>query len=166
MTDRRVPPEDQRAPSQDRRVPPEPGSLAQEAALLAAAVREWLGAHGGPTDAAGPAGPAGEEWAGDEPAADAFHGPPWTVPPGATLCTGCPLCRLLATVAGSRADVMSHLFDAAASLAAAARSAWPPADFPRSADSPGPAARPAPERHPTDRPRADRDRVQRIDISE
>lgn len=158
--------------------PPEPGSLAQEAALLAAAVREWLGAHGGPTDAAAGgwesfftaesaanAGePAGAASAADDPgpAVGAFHGPPWTVPPGATLCTGCPLCRLLATVAGSRAEVMTHLLSAAASLAAAARAAWPPAD----GAFPGPAASPAPPRQPTQRTRPDHDRVQRIDISE
>jgi hypothetical protein len=155
--------------------PPEPGSLAQEAALLAAAVREWLGAHGGPTGAAAggwesifAAGSADEPPepapAADDagPAAGAFHGLPWTVPPGATLCTGCPLCRLLATVAGSRAEVMTHLLSAAASLAAAARAAWPPAD----GAFPGPAGSPAPPRQPTQRTRPARDRVQRIDISE
>ncbi|ADP79865.1 hypothetical protein [Pseudofrankia inefficax] len=153
----------------DEHVAPEPGSLAQEAALLAAAVREWLGAHGGPDAPAAPTGwdpfttgEAADETAAEAPPAGGFHGPPWTVPPGATLCTGCPLCRLLATVAGSRGEVMSHLLSAAASLAAAARAAWPPAD----GAPPGPAASPDPPRQPTHRARSDRDRVQRIDISE
>jgi hypothetical protein len=84
------------------------------------------------------------------------------VRPGETLCTGCPLCRLLATVAGSKGEVMSHLLSAATSLAAAARAAWPPAD----GTPPGPAASPDPPRQPTHRARSDRDRVQRIDISE
>ncbi|WP_045879043.1 hypothetical protein [Pseudofrankia sp. DC12] len=154
----------------DEHVPPEPGSFAQEAALLAAAVREWLGAHGGPADPADAssgwnpftaAAPA-EETGTEAPASGGFHGPPWTVPPGATLCTGCPLCRLLATVAGSRGEVMSHLLSAAASLAAAARAAWPPAD----GTPPGPAASPRPPQRPTHRARSDHDRVQRIDISE
>ncbi|MBX6391131.1 MAG: hypothetical protein IRZ08_19430, partial [Frankia sp.] len=38
-----------------RWVPPEPGPLAQEAALLAAAVRDWLTAHGAPPPSAPPA---------------------------------------------------------------------------------------------------------------
>jgi hypothetical protein len=55
---------------------------------------------------------------------------PWVVPPGATTCTGCPLCRLLSSLTGSRPEVLAHLLDAAGSLAAAARAAWSPAGPP------------------------------------
>jgi hypothetical protein len=77
------------------------------------------------------------------------------------------VCRLLASLHGSQAEVIGHLLDAAGSLAAAARAAWPavagsvgdstarPAD-----DGAGrPPRQPAPQR-----PRPARDRVQRINV--
>ncbi|MBL7502303.1 hypothetical protein I6A81_39960, partial [Frankia sp. CN7] len=164
---------------------PEPGSLAQEAALLAAAVRDWLGAHGAPSSpgegasaSAGPAasdrftpaepvGAGGQATADDAPGtfdaprapadwdgptAGTRAGPPWTVAPGATLCTGCPLCRLLASVSGSHAEVVEHLLAAVGSLAAAARAARPPARAPRA--PPAPAAAPPPEPAPQTAPPA------------
>ncbi|MDT3445944.1 hypothetical protein [Pseudofrankia sp. BMG5.37] len=201
------------------RAQPEPGTLAQEAALLTAAVREWLTAHGAPPaparagaaddpeaedaaadwpgtaeDAWGPSGPEDQWDARQDPAGayppgvaqgDPFdqeqgdgptpgpgprHGPPWAVGPGETLCTGCPLCRLLASVAGSHAEVLGHLLAAASSLAAAARAAWPPAGGPGQGtgdqhdDPPGWQA--SPRQTATQQTRPARGRVQRIDIGE
>ncbi|WP_232794390.1 MULTISPECIES: hypothetical protein [Pseudofrankia] len=162
-------------------VPPEPGSLAQEAALLAVAVREWLTAHGGdaypPADVRDPFAP--KDAPGPDPDPDpgpgrgAHAGPPWTVGPGETLCTGCPLCRLLSSVAGSHAEVLGHLLAAASSLTAAARAAWPPAGAPGQGtgdqrdERGGPAAWQAfPRQTATQQTRSARDRVQRIDIGE
>ncbi|MBX6387379.1 MAG: hypothetical protein IRZ08_00005, partial [Frankia sp.] len=64
-------------------------------------------------DGAGPAGPIAGGW-------------PWALAAGATMCTGCPLCRLLATVVGNRPEVMYHLMAALSELAAAVRAAWAP----------------------------------------
>lgn len=190
---------------------PEPGPLAQEAALLAAAVREWLTTHGtvpldvpegtvppdvpegtvppGQADedlvtfdeadrpgASGHAGssstrPGGHESPpGSRPEPEPRVGPPWAVAPGETLCTGCPLCRLLASVAGSHAEVVGHLLAAASSLAAAARAAWPavgvPGQDPSGQRFDPSAWRASPSQTATQRTRPARDRVQRIDIGE
>jgi hypothetical protein len=174
----------------DPRVPPEPGPLAQEAALLAAAVREWLTTHGAPAAAPdgaaftapwaalwdapasdvgdkgttdqGPRGAAGQAQ-GDDPPPAGHTGPPWTVAPGATLCTGCPLCRLLASFSGSQTEVLLHLLAAASELAAAVRAAWPL--LATAPDPPDGSAAAQPPGNPTaQRPRPPRERVQRINV--
>jgi len=138
-----------------------------------------FGPDGEPADPtpgpAGPGGPAGAAaaghpfagWDGPAPGASARTGPPWAVRPGETLCTGCPLCRLLATVGGSHAEVLGHLLAAASALTAAARAAWPPGGVPgqgTGAPPGGPQASPRPTA--TQRTRPARDRVQRIDIGD
>ncbi|WP_154676977.1 hypothetical protein [Parafrankia discariae] len=113
------------------------GSLAQEAALLAAAVRDWAAANGGPDTADGrfdtadgqpnvaaPAGSASGATASGATAPgpegpDAHGGRDDSWP-----CCACPVCRVLASVREEHAEVAGHLIDAAVSLGAAVRTAW------------------------------------------
>ncbi|MCK9903958.1 hypothetical protein CC117_20235 [Parafrankia colletiae] len=99
------------------------GSLAQEAALLAAAVQEWMaaakgtpGADADADDADTDTGPDADEGAGGTagPAGSGHEGP----------CCACPVCRVLTGLRGEHAEVTGHLIDAAVSLGAAARAAW------------------------------------------
>ncbi|WP_018635849.1 hypothetical protein [Parafrankia elaeagni] len=92
------------------------GSLAQEAALLAAAVQEWMAAAKGTPDADAAAAADPDEAAGGTagPAGSGHEGP----------CCVCPVCRVLAGLRGEHAEVTGHLIDAAVSLGAAARAAW------------------------------------------
>jgi hypothetical protein len=122
-----------------------PGPLLQEAALLAAALRDWVGMHGlvdPPGDATSTAGggappagqqggteggatgdPGGGDQGGHASGGDAGPGGTWaaTVP---TTCAICPLCRLIASLTGGRPEVAAHLMDAVTSLTAAVRAAW------------------------------------------
>ena len=104
------------------------GSVGEEAARLLEAVQEWArrtagaaagagaGADGGADGGAGFDGGAG---------ADGGEGPgiSWTsrISTDALECQLCPVCRLIAVVRGTRPEVVEHLADATASLAAALR---------------------------------------------
>ena len=79
------------------------GGVGEEAARLLEAVQEW--ARGAAGTAAGTAGE------------------PWTarICTDALECQLCPLCRLIALVRGTQPEVIEHLADATASLAAAIR---------------------------------------------
>ena len=81
------------------------GGVGEEAARLLEAVQEW---------ARGAAGTAAGTTAGGEP---------WTarICTDALECQLCPLCRLIALVRGTQPEVIEHLADATASLAAAIR---------------------------------------------
>lgn len=72
------------------------GSAAEEAAKLFAALQDWARRAGGGEEAAGRSG---------------------------VECRLCPFCQLLGVLRASRPEVVEHLADAAASLAAAARAA-------------------------------------------
>ncbi|WP_131747464.1 hypothetical protein [Frankia sp. Cppng1_Ct_nod] len=125
-----------------------PRPLAEEAALLGAALRDLL----------------------TDPAAHASQGHADTRPAGApvispmTTCQVCPVCRLVATLAAGRPEVAAHLFTAATSLAAALRAALAgPAgadEDDAATDGTGGTCRPE---NTTERPRS-RSRVQRIDV--
>lgn len=96
---------------------PEPGPLGEEAARLAAALRDWAGAR-----------------SCENPPADG-------VP-----CRFCPLCRLVARLQTLRPEVLAHLTDAAGALAAAlqelaAERPAPPRGEPPAADGNRAAAR-------------------------
>lgn len=113
------------------------GSLAQEAALLAAAVRDWAAANGGPDAADGHFDTADGQPAGTAPTGTAPTGAAANATaPGAAgsdahggrdgswPCCACPVCRVLASVREEHVEVAGHLVDAAVSLSAAARAAW------------------------------------------
>ncbi|OAA28281.1 hypothetical protein UG55_1006256 [Frankia sp. EI5c] len=97
------------------------GSLAREAALLAAAVQEWMAANGAPHGGESDPGEsdAGESDPGESGAgrASAQAGHEWP-------CCACPVCRVLGSLRGEHAEVAGHLIDAATSLGAAFRAAW------------------------------------------
>ncbi len=140
-----------------------PRPLAEEAALLGAALRDLL------TD---PAAHASQGHASQAHAsqAHASQGHADTRPAGApvispmTTCQVCPVCRLVATLAAGRPEVAAHLFTAATSLAAALRAALAgPAgadEDDAATDGTGGTCRPE---NTTERPRS-RSRVQRIDV--
>ena len=77
------------------------GSAAEEAAKLFAALQDWAQRAGG-----------GEPGGGEEAAGRS-----------GVECRLCPFCQLLGVLRASRPEVVEHLADAAASLAAAARAA-------------------------------------------
>lgn len=123
--------------------PPPPGSVAQEAALLAEALKDWVAAHRDHTAAAETADTAadGATEPGRRPAA---------APGAAPECAYCPFCRLVSTLGLSRPDVTGHLLDAFASIVAAVRAGL---------------AQPAGSGDAAGRERPGRPPVQRIDIS-
>ena len=95
------------------------GGVGEEAARLLEAVQEWARRTAG----AGSEGMAGARGAGAVDAAAGPTDPPWTerIATDALECQLCPLCRLIAVVRGTRPEVVEHLADATASLAAAIR---------------------------------------------
>ena len=91
---------------------PPPGSAAQEAARLFAAVEEWARTRSG-------AGPADHTGSGTPP------------------CGVCPVCSGIALLRDVRPETVEHLLDAAASVVAAVRSAVVPPTSPDAARSSG-----------------------------
>ena len=96
------------------------GGVGEEAARLLEAVQDWVRQTAGSGDSDGTGatgGTAGSSGPGQ--AAD----PPWLgrISSDALECQLCPLCRLIAVVRNTRPEVVEHLADATASLAAAIR---------------------------------------------
>jgi hypothetical protein len=124
--------------------PPPPGSVAEEAALLAEALKDWVVAHRDHTAADGAADGAADSGPGQRPAA---------APGEAPECAYCPFCRLVSTFGLGRPDVTGHLIDAFTSVVAAVRAGLAHPERPAgSGDTAG-------------RERAGRPPVQRIDVS-
>ena len=92
------------------------GTLAEEAARLAEAAQQWLRERAGPD--------------GHDVWAEAINGMADVAPPE---CRACPICRARRLMTGVSPDVLAHLSEAAAALAAAVRAMSRPE---------GPAARP------------------------
>ena len=88
------------------------GSLAEEAARLMHALKDWAEDRGGEYAGATAAAAAG--------AADAAHQWREHVADGGTECTLCPVCRVIAAVRGTSPEVRQHLSAAASSLMQAA----------------------------------------------
>ncbi len=95
------------------------GGVGEEAARLLEAVQDWARRTAGSADEGMGAPPGPDE--GADPADGA--GPPWAprISTDALECQLCPLCRLIAIARGTRPEVIEHLADATASLAAAIR---------------------------------------------
>ncbi len=87
------------------------GSLAEEAARLAEAAQQWLGQR---------AAPGGDDVWADAVTSDSGGDPP--------ECRTCPICRARRLMAGVNPDVLAHLSEAAAALAAAVRAMSKPTD--------------------------------------
>ncbi len=83
------------------------GSLAEEAGRLAEAAQQWLGQR------AGRAGTGGDDVWADAVTADSDGDPP--------ECRTCPICRARRRMAGVSPEVIGHVSEAAAALAAAVR---------------------------------------------
>jgi hypothetical protein len=84
------------------------GGVGEEAARLLEAVQDWARRTAGSGDGDGTGHAEDSSWQG-QISSDALE------------CQLCPLCRLIAVVRNTRPEVVEHLADATASLAAAIR---------------------------------------------
>ena len=87
---------------------PSVGSAAEEAARLLAAAEQWARTRG----------------------SSLLDSP--SLATGSPECTACPLCQAVAALRQVRPETVQHLLDAAGSLVAALRAAFPPPEPPPS----------------------------------